>query len=129
MLINNMAKTKQKVLIVDDDDSFLFILKKGFSEAGFLVITAKDGADCLSAVEEEKPALIVSDILLPGLDGIEMAKKLRKKNIETPIVFLSNVTDQEQLDSIRQIKRCDYLIKSNVQVSDIIVKAKDILIK
>lgn len=78
LLENNMKKIDKKILIVEDDPNFLIILQKKFESEGFSVIGAEDGKDCLNLLENEKPDMIVSDILLPRLDGIEMAKKIKK---------------------------------------------------
>ncbi len=122
-----MDNPPKKILIIDDDESFLLILKNEFTAAGFSVVTDKDGKSCLSKIEKEKPSLVITDIMLPGLDGVEAAKKIRKLDKKLPIMFLSNVTDSEYLDSAKDIGNCDRLIKSNVQISDIIAKVKEML--
>jgi len=127
VIIKHMTQTPPKILIVDDDESFLLILKNEFTEAGFLVATIKDGKTCLSEVKKEKPALVITDIMLPGIDGVETAKKIRQLDKDLPIIFLSNVTDSEYLDSAKDIGNCDRLVKANVQISDIIAKAKEML--
>ena len=110
---------------MDDDESFLLVLKNEFTAENFSVITVKDSKACLSAIEKEKPDLVISDIMLPGVDGVETAKKIRELNKELPIIFLSNVTDSEYLDGVRALKNCDRLIKANVQISDVIARVKE----
>ena len=65
------------ILIVEDDKSFLWILRQGFEAEGFSVVFAQDGEEALEMAVSEKPDLILLDILLPKMDGITMAKKLK----------------------------------------------------
>lgn len=115
-----MLKLNKKILIVEDDENFLSILEKVFSSEGFSVITAKDGESGVSAAEKEKPDLIISDVLLPRLDGPAMAKKIRELKILAPIMFLTNVADGE-----RDNAEFDYLIKSEMHIDDIVAKVKE----
>ncbi|HTL82736.1 MAG TPA: response regulator [Bacteroidia bacterium] len=84
-----------KILIVDDEPDILEFLKYNFTKAGFRVQTASNGKEALVKVKEEIPTVIVSDILMPEMDGIAMCKELRKeeqfRNI--PLIFLTAVTD------------------------------------
>ena len=76
----NTNKISKKILIVEDDEDFVFILEKKFTMEGFLVVTAKDGQEGAAVAEKEKPDLILSDILMPNVDGMAMAKKIREFN-------------------------------------------------
>lgn len=115
-----MANNSKKILIIEDDENFLSILEKVFSSEGFSVITAKDGESGASAAEQEKPDLIISDVLLPRLDGQAMAKKIRELKISAPIMFLTNVANGD-----RNNTEFDYLIKSELHIDDIVAKAKE----
>lgn len=117
-----MEKNNKKLLIVEDDDNFLFILEKAFSSAGFTVVTAKDGEYGANAAIKEKPDLILSDVLMPRVDGPTMAAKIREAKISTPIVFLTNV-NMENKDANGE--KLDYLMKSKLHVSEIVEKIKE----
>jgi len=113
-----MKKINKKILIVEDDEDFLFILQKIFTERGFSVVTAKDGEKAVETAKKEKPNLILSDILMPRLDGYGMAKKLREIKMDIPVVFLTNV------ETKGDIKKFDYLQKSKVHINDVVEKIK-----
>lgn len=117
-------KLNKKVLIVEDDEDFLSILKMKFESEGFSIVTAQDGGEAIEVAEKEKPDLILSDVLLPKINGIEMAKKIRESNKEVQVVFLTNLTDAAYID---EIKKSDfsYLIKSDFKISDVVEKVKD----
>ena len=115
-----MQKTNKKILIIEDDKNFLSILEKVFSSEGFSVIIAEDGESGVSAAEKEKPDLIISDILLPRLDGQAVAKKIRELKISVPIMFLTNVENGDKNN-----KEFDYLIKSELHIDDIVARVKE----
>jgi DNA-binding response OmpR family regulator len=119
-----MNKTNKKVLIVEDDPNFVSILKEKFTREGFLAITAQDGKEGFNMSEREKPDLVISDVLLPIQNGIEMVKQIKKKNVNLPIILLTNVKDPAYSEVIEKMEKVDYLIKSDVRLDDIIEKAK-----
>lgn len=121
-----MEKPK-KILIAEDDLNFISILKEKFEGEGFSVLTAQDGKEALRAAEKEKPDLIISDVLLPMLNGVDMAKQVREKMPAVPIIFLTNVKDDTYADIIKDIKNADYLIKSDIKIEDAVKSAKKLL--
>ncbi|HCR35846.1 DNA-binding response regulator [Candidatus Woesebacteria bacterium GWC2_33_12] len=78
-----------RVLIIEDEERLNNILKKGFVEDGFAVDQAFDGEEGQFLAENEDYDLIVLDLMLPKIDGIEVCKNLRAKNIRTPILMLT----------------------------------------
>ncbi len=116
-------KLDKKVLIVEDDEDFVSILKIKFEGEGFLVVTADDGENGIEVAEKEKPDLILSDVLLPKIDGIEMVKKIRESDKNTPVIFLSNLTDVDHSSETEKLGS-EYLIKASLKISDIVEKVK-----
>jgi len=117
-----MAKQNKKILIVEDDEDFLSILKIKFETDGFSVKTANDGIMGLAEAEKEKPDIILSDMLLPKMDGMEMAKKIREANIDTPIIFLTNLKEE---NGAQRSQEFDYLIKADLRIDQIVEKVKE----
>ncbi len=76
------------VLVVDDDRKLLDMLRRTLAYEGYQVVTAADGRDALTQVEAQRPDIIVLDWLMPELDGIEVAKRLREVE-KTPILMLT----------------------------------------
>jgi len=114
----------KKLLIVEDDEDFAFILKKKFTDEGFNVIMAQDGEMGAAQAEMEKPDIILSDVLLPKMNGTDMAKKIKAANKDIPIVFLTNLKDVEQVMEDIKIMDCECLIKSDNHISEIVEKIK-----
>lgn len=99
-----------KVLIVDDDGHIREVVRFALERAGHQVVEAADGASALLAFEREQPDLLVLDIVMPELDGIEVCRRLRQQS-DTPILFLSSRDDE--LDRVLglEIGADDYVVK------------------
>lgn len=78
------------ILLVDDDPSLLDVLSLALEDGGHTVLTAKDGQDGLDGAIKHKPAVIISDVNMPRLDGFAMCRKLREKGVRTPIILLTS---------------------------------------
>ncbi|MBI2869426.1 MAG: response regulator transcription factor [Chloroflexi bacterium] len=77
-----------RVLVVDDDPQMVSLLKRGLSYEGYTVDTAGEGVEALAKAREREPDLVILDIMMPGLDGIEVSKRLRQAS-EVPIIMLT----------------------------------------
>lgn len=119
-----VKKTVKKILIVEDDKDFLSILKIKFTSEGFSVVTAENGEEGLKMAEEEKPDLVLSDVLMPKLDGVEMAKKIKEANKNTLIILLTNIKDTGYSENMKKLGEFDCLIKSELRINDIVDKVK-----
>lgn len=78
----------KKILIVDDEKPISDIIKFNLTKEGYGIVTAFDGREAVTIFEEEKPDLIILDLMLPELDGLEVAKEIRKTS-HVPIIMLS----------------------------------------
>jgi two-component system response regulator MprA len=100
-----------RILVVDDDPQILSVLRRGLSYAGYGVDEATSGEAALAAALAEPPDLVILDLMLPGLDGIEVAKRLRAADPRLPILMLTargRIPDRvEGLDAGAD----DYLVK------------------
>jgi len=122
-----MTIKTQKILIVEDSKDFLMVLKQGLIKEGFVVLTTEDGDDGLVLAKKENPDLIIADIVMPTMDGITMAKKLKEDNINIPIIFLTNISDAKHIrDALEAKIELDYIVKSDLNIDGIvdIVKSK-----
>jgi two-component system, OmpR family, response regulator MprA len=79
---------QRRILVVDDDPSILKVIQRGLGFEGFRVQTATSGEEALGAARDDAPDLIILDIMLPGLDGIEICRRLRG-GVSTPILMLT----------------------------------------
>lgn len=91
--------TEYKLLVVDDTEANLLLLKALLQKVGFKIITAKNGSDALDLVEKEKPDLLLLDVMMPIMDGYQTALKIREKpEFDTlPIIFLTALNSSEDV--------------------------------
>jgi two-component system alkaline phosphatase synthesis response regulator PhoP len=120
------SQTSKKILIVEDDEGFAYILQKSLENAGFSTVTAKDGEQGLEALKQERPDLILLDISMPRLDGIEMTKRMKEAGVNIAIIYLSNLKDTENISRAMAASggSADYIVKTDVKVEDIIERIK-----
>jgi two-component system OmpR family response regulator len=99
-----------KVLIVEDDQTLLGVLRYNLAKEGYDVVTASDGAQALEVARSEKPEVIVLDIMLPKLDGFEVCRILRRE-MTVPILMLTAKT--EEIDKVvgLELGADDYMTK------------------
>ena len=100
-----------RVLIVEDERRLSNIIKKGFVEDGFAVDQAFDGEEGQYLAESEQYDLIVLDIMLPKVDGLQVCKEIRKKNIKTPVLMLTAKSTTEDKVAGLDSGADDYIIK------------------
>jgi CheY-like chemotaxis protein len=79
----------ERVLIVDDDPGVLRMLVRTLAADGYDTIAAPDGGAALAAAERSVPDLVVLDVAMPGLDGLEVSRRLRAKGIGVPVLMLT----------------------------------------
>jgi DNA-binding response OmpR family regulator len=127
------GKLIPKILLVDDDESFFNLLKTRLSREGFLVLWASDGIEGIKKARLEIPDLVVTDIVMPKINGFELIRVLKEKPSTQNIDYmvLTNygetrlVYDKDFLETLG-IKK--YLIKSNHTPIEIVKEIKALLI-
>jgi len=102
--------TGKRVLVVDDDAKTVELVKLYLNRDGYRVLTAYDGVEALRLARESHPDLIVLDLMLPGIDGLEVCRILREES-EVPIIMLTaKTTDQDKLVGL-DLGADDYVTK------------------
>ena len=89
-----MAKQKTKILVIDDDPKVAWLLSEGLGSK-FEFVSARDGSEGLQMVSTEKPDLILLDIKMPGMTGIEVLEKLNKLEGRPDVIMVSGHGDTE----------------------------------
>lgn len=98
------------ILIVDDEEKIVSGVKRYFEHDGFQVLTANDGLSALEIVQKEKPDLMILDLMLPGMDGLEVCRELRRTT-NLPIIILSaRVEESDKLVGL-ELGADDYITK------------------
>ncbi|WP_370642984.1 response regulator transcription factor [Sporosarcina sp. ACRSM] len=106
-----MNMTTKKILIVDDEQPIRTLLEYNLKQERYETISAADGEEAVHKTESEQPDLILLDLMLPKMDGIDVCRTLRQRGIETPIIMLTAKGDE--LDKVLglEIGADDYMTK------------------
>lgn len=101
---------EQKVLVVEDEESLADALRFNLERQGYVAVVVHDGHEAVLAVEEQKPDLVILDVMLPGLDGFEVCRRVRRFS-SVPILMLT--ARSEEVDRVLglEIGADDYLAK------------------
>ncbi len=116
----------KKILVVDDEQSIVTLLQYNLQQAGYEVITAMDGEEGKDLAVLEKPDLIVLDLMLPKLDGIEVCKQLRQQKVSTPILMLTAKDDEFDKVLGLELGADDYMTKP-FSPREVVARVKAIL--
>ncbi|MFD2446307.1 response regulator transcription factor [Bacillus sp. CGMCC 1.16607] len=117
---------KKKVLVVDDEQSIITLMQYNLEQNGYEVITAMDGEKGRDLAISENPDMIVLDLMLPKLDGIEVCKQLRQQKILTPILMLTAKDDEFDKVLGLELGADDYMTKP-FSPREVIARVKAIL--
>lgn len=122
-----MSYKNKKILIVEDDVALLNVLAEKFEREEMAVLKAEDGEEGLATALKERPDLILLDILMPKINGLEMLKNLRRDQwgASVPVLILTNLTDAEKIGEAIKRGAYEFLIKSDWSLGDIVNKVKD----
>ena len=119
---------KKKILIVDDENTMVSILKKRIESEAFEVLVARDGQEGLDTARREKPDLIVVDVMMPKLDGYHMCRLLKfdEKYKDIPVIMLTSRIRQEDRDIANDVGASAYITKP-FKGQELMGKIKDLL--
>ena len=120
--------SKTHILVVEDNPNALWVLQVALEAEGYQVSTASDGAEALQKVTEKKPALVVLDIMLPGIDGYQVCRHLRN-NPDTatiPVLMLTAKTGGRAQMAGFESGADDYVFKP-VKAEDLVTRVRSLL--
>ena len=99
------------ILIVDDESDVCEVISHFLSKRGYNVATATSGEEALSKVSTEKPALILLDIRMPGMDGIECLRRIKEIDKEVPVIMVTCIIDIDIAKKAVELGAIDYFTK------------------
>lgn len=100
-----------KILIVDDEPDVCEVISNFLGKRGYDVITANDGQEALSKLSTEKPDLILLDIRMPEMDGMECLRRIKELDKEVPVIMVTCVTNIDIARKSMELGATDYLTK------------------
>ena len=112
----------ETILVVEDMDPIRQAITAALAKAGYNVLQASNGTEGLELALAEHPDLLLVDIIMPGIDGLELVERLRQdewgKN--ALVVMLTNVEDSDKIVAVQKYHVYDYLVKSNWELDDVV---------
>lgn len=123
------GSTSSRILIVEDDKFLRDLIVQKLKKEGFDVLQAIDGEEGTKVVKENTVGLMLLDLILPGIDGFEVLKRVKEdpQTKDVPVIILSNLGQKEDVERGLRLGAQDYLIKAHFTPSEIIDKVKSVL--
>jgi DNA-binding response OmpR family regulator len=108
-----MGKSKKHILVVDDEPSWLKVLRYFLENKGFTVKTVGSASEALSALSTYSPDIILSDVRMPDMNGFDLLDTIRKSPdiSSTPVIFFSAIDDYDARKTAKDLGAADYIVK------------------
>ncbi len=104
---------KNKILVVDDEPDFVEMITLRLEANNYEVLAAYNGKEALKKVESDKPDAVLLDILMPGLDGLNVLSKIRKKNKNLPVYIITAFSNKERFELARKLNASGFIVKTS----------------
>ncbi|HKW90589.1 MAG TPA: response regulator [Methylomirabilota bacterium] len=111
----------RRILLVEDDRFLRRACEASLRQRGFAITTAVDGVEALDKARDEPPDLILLDLLMPRMTGIEVLRALRAEEPtrRIPVLILSNSSREQDAEEIKALGVADYLVKANLSLQEL----------
>jgi len=117
---------EKKILIIEDEEIILSLLQRKLEKEGYEVFVARNGKEGITKMKERSPHLILLDIVMPKMGGLEVLERMNKdKNLKNiPVIVVSNSGQPVELDRARELGAIDWLVKTEFDPQEVIKKVK-----
>lgn len=118
----------KRILLVDDEEGFLSVIKEALEIRGFEVISAKNAVEAGIELASKKPDLILMDIRMPGINGIQACASIKRNpnTADIPVIVVSAISDEAEIKKARKTGVEDYFIKP-VDIEKLVSRIKEVL--
>lgn len=119
----------QTILIIEDDKFLRELIAQKLIKEGYETSEAVDGEEGMRKIKEERPDMVLLDLILPGIDGFEVLSGMKNDPVlsQIPVIILSNLGQREDVEKGLKLGAVDYLIKAHFTPGEIIEKIKGAL--
>ena len=117
-----MASSKKAILLIEDNPLLTGLYSAGFKKKGFEVLVVHNGEEGLKIIQKERPDIVVLDLFMPGMTGIEVLQKIRENPEikDTKVVVLTISTKDEDKKKVKELGVLDYLVKQELHLTEIV---------
>lgn len=119
----------KKILIIEDDEFIRELVKRKLRKEDFEILEVVEGEKGITKIKEEKPDLILLDIILPGIDGFEVLTQIKQDpaTSQIPVIILSNLGEKKEIEKGLKLGAADYLVKAHFTIAEVLQKIKTTL--
>lgn len=116
-----MAESNKRILLVEDDRFLRKACEASLRQRGFTVSTANDGAEALAAIRSDPPGLVLLDLLMPKVTGLEVLRAIRAdpRTKDLPVLVLSNSSREQDMVEIKRLGVVGYLVKADLSLQEL----------
>jgi DNA-binding response OmpR family regulator len=116
-------------IVVADDEFITTAYSDGLQRAGFNVVIAHNGEEAYKKVVEEKPNLVLLDLIMPKMNGFEVLKTIKSASElkHIPVVILSNLSQETDEEEAKKLGAIDFIVKSDISLEDLITRINKLL--
>ena len=116
-----------KIMLVEDDPFLSTLLKNRLEKEKFEVVVAHDGPQALALLRDNKPDIILLDLILPGKSGFEVLEEVRsdpqlRDKVAVPVIIISNLGQESDIERGKELGAVDYFVKARISIDDLIKK-------
>jgi CheY-like chemotaxis protein len=104
---------KRKILVVDDEPDFLKIIKIRLESDGYEVLLSDNGKDALDKIKKDRPDAVLLDVLMPGLDGLEVLRRIRKQYKNLPVFIITAFSNNERFELAKKLNASGFIVKTS----------------
>jgi len=126
-ILKGMVKNKHgKILLIEDEELIITLLQKKLEKEGYRISVARDGVEGIEKLKEDKPDLVLLDIVMPRMGGFEVMQEMRSDEDlrSIPIIIISNSGQPVELDRAKRMGARDWLIKTEFDPKEVLDKVK-----
>ena len=119
----------KKILLAEDDEFLASLLKNRFKREGFDLRVVRTGEEALASLTKDKPALLILDIILPGIIGFDIIEILKKEPNYTipPFIVVSNLGQEEDIVRAKNLGAVAYFVKSRIVIDELVQKVTELI--
>jgi CheY-like chemotaxis protein len=115
---------KKKILIIEDEKPLSHALELKLSHEGFEVVATNSGAVGLQYLEQSHFDLVLTDLIIPGVDGFKVLETIQEKKMNIPVIVMTNLNQEEDKKRVFTLGACSFFVKSNSPISEIVASVK-----
>ena len=123
-MVNSNPK---KILVAEDEKAIAKAMELKLKKSGFDVDAVTSGQEALNMLDKNKYDLVITDLMMPKVDGFKILEEIKTKGISVPVIVTSNLSQEEDKIKATELGASDYFIKSNTPIIEIVSHAKKIL--